>query len=86
MPAMGLRVKDVGMSARVNAQNLRLILTFLEHRLQQSDVKGFPIVSADHRSILLGYIGRNELRYILGPSPYHVFLYSVSLTLICDFR
>ena len=37
-----------------------------EHKLQQSDVKGFPIVSNEQRRLLLGYIGRNELRYILG--------------------
>ncbi|KAH8119059.1 chloride channel [Phellopilus nigrolimitatus] len=37
----------------------------VELRLQQTDVKGFPITSADSRCLLLGYIGRNELRYIL---------------------
>ncbi|KAL5523651.1 hypothetical protein ACEPAG_7824 [Sanghuangporus baumii] len=37
----------------------------VEYRLQQTDVKGFPIVSADDRCLLLGYIGRKELRYIV---------------------
>ncbi|EJD02821.1 uncharacterized protein FOMMEDRAFT_107818 [Fomitiporia mediterranea MF3/22] len=37
----------------------------VENQLEQTDVKGFPIVSADDRFHLLGYIGRNELRYIL---------------------
>ncbi|KAI5120350.1 hypothetical protein M0805_009425 [Coniferiporia weirii] len=37
----------------------------VEERLQQSNVKGFPIISADHRCLLLGYIGRSELRYVL---------------------
>lgn len=73
MPATGLRVTDVGTSLLDNFQDFTLTFDYLEHRLQQSDVKGFPIVSADHRSILLGYIGRNELKYILGLSPYHIF-------------
>lgn len=73
MPATGLRVKDVGTSLRVYTDDSSLILVYVEHRLHQSDVKGFPIVSADHRSILLGYIGRNELKYILGLSLYRIF-------------
>lgn len=36
--------------------------------MQQTDVKGFPVVSADEAEILLGYIGRGELRYVLGIS------------------
>ena len=33
--------------------------------MQQTNVKGFPIVSPDDRHILLGYIGRGELRHVL---------------------
>lgn len=31
-----------------------------------SDVKGFPIISADGAGTLGGYIGRTELRYVIG--------------------
>jgi len=37
----------------------------VETRMQRTDVKGFPIVSTDDRHVLLGYIGRGELRYVL---------------------
>jgi len=37
----------------------------VESKLQETKVKGFPVVSADDRRLLLGYIGRNELRYVL---------------------
>ncbi|PAV18791.1 voltage-gated chloride channel [Pyrrhoderma noxium] len=47
----------------LSASSLRI--NDIEHKLQQSDVKGFPIVSNEQRRLLLGYIGRNELRYIL---------------------
>ncbi|THH05633.1 hypothetical protein EW145_g4647 [Phellinidium pouzarii] len=38
----------------------------VEYRLQQSSVKGFPVIFTDHNRLLLGYIGRRELRYIIG--------------------
>lgn len=34
--------------------------------MEQTDVKGFPIVSADRGQTLTGYIDRSELRYVLG--------------------
>ena len=34
--------------------------------MERTDVKGFPIISADGQQHLLGYIGRTELRYVLG--------------------
>ncbi|KAF8893437.1 Cl-channel protein [Infundibulicybe gibba] len=37
----------------------------LESILATTNVKGFPIISSDGRSTLLGYIGRTELRYVL---------------------
>ena len=37
----------------------------LEEILERTDVKGFPIVSADATKTLMGYIGRAELRYVL---------------------
>ncbi|KAH9920115.1 chloride channel [Fomitopsis serialis] len=37
----------------------------VEERLKTTDVKGFPVVSADGNHILLGYIDRVELVYVL---------------------
>ncbi|KLO20320.1 Cl-channel protein [Schizopora paradoxa] len=37
----------------------------VEARMMRTKAKGFPIVSADDRHILFGYIGRGELRHVL---------------------
>ncbi|KAL0956839.1 hypothetical protein HGRIS_002951 [Hohenbuehelia grisea] len=37
----------------------------LEEALASTNVKGFPIISADESHTLVGYIGRTELRYVL---------------------
>ena len=43
-----------------------LLNDLAEEILAQTDVKGFPIVSADGKNILMGFIDRSELRYVLG--------------------
>lgn len=35
-------------------------------KLEATTVQGFPVVSANQDRILLGYIGRTELTYLLG--------------------
>lgn len=40
----------------------------LEEKLASTDVKGFPLVSSEPLNTLMGYIGRTELRYVLGES------------------
>lgn len=40
-----------------------------EDVLEGTDAKGFPIVSSDEKRVLMGYIGRTELRYIIGELP-----------------
>ena len=37
-----------------------------ESLLSSTDVKGFPIVTADGALTLVGYIDRSELRYVIG--------------------
>ncbi|KZT71767.1 hypothetical protein DAEQUDRAFT_723852 [Daedalea quercina L-15889] len=37
----------------------------VEERLKTTNVKGFPVVSADGQDVLIGYIDRSELRYVL---------------------
>ncbi|KEP51972.1 voltage-gated chloride channel protein [Rhizoctonia solani 123E] len=38
----------------------------VEEKLEHTSVQGFPIVSTDPQRILMGYIGRTELRYVIG--------------------
>ncbi|GJJ06304.1 hypothetical protein Clacol_000495 [Clathrus columnatus] len=37
----------------------------VERLLQQTSVKGFPVVSSDGQNILEGYLGRSEIEYVL---------------------
>ena len=37
-----------------------------EDLLASTEAKGFPIISNDEKRLLLGYIGRTELRYVIG--------------------
>lgn len=48
--------------------------TGVEAMLATTDVKGFPIVSPDGKNMLGGYIGRTELRYVLGKAAAPRFL------------
>ena len=68
MPASGLRVRDIGMKIQTVSLSSKRMLA--EARMEQTDVKGFPIVSADDKRVLLGYIGRGELRYVVGMCSY----------------
>jgi chloride channel 3/4/5 len=38
----------------------------IEEELSRTDAKGFPIVTPDARQVIMGYIGRMELRYLMG--------------------
>lgn len=38
----------------------------VEALLNSTAVKGFPIVQNDARQSLVGYIGRREVRYVIG--------------------
>ena len=37
-----------------------------EDILANTEVKGFPVISADGKNILMGFIDRSQLRYVLG--------------------
>lgn len=41
----------------------------IETLLNNTAVKGFPIVTNDARQTLVGYIGRREVRYVIGMHP-----------------
>lgn len=64
IPASGLCIRDVGKF--LIHRNEVMVVILAEDRLKATDVKGFPVVSADEVSILIGYIDRSELRYVLG--------------------
>lgn len=38
----------------------------IETLLNSTTVTGFPIVTTDARQALVGYIGRREVRYVIG--------------------
>jgi chloride channel 3/4/5 len=38
----------------------------IEDLLSRTEAKGFPIVTPDSRQLIMGYIGRAELRYLIG--------------------
>jgi chloride channel 3/4/5 len=43
----------------------------LQEKLASTQVKGFPIISSETSRILQGYVGRTELRYVLGRRPHY---------------
>ncbi len=43
-----------------------IVGSILDELVSGTDVKGFPIVSADSRNTLMGYVEKNELRYVIG--------------------
>ncbi len=62
----GMQVKDVGKCLRSYRSVIADGIETPEAILAATDVKGFPIVSADGFRTLIGYIGRAELQFILG--------------------
>ena len=67
-----MTVRQMGKSIRDQAKYLPQALTHnKEEMLSSTVVKGYPIVSNDDRNLLLGYVGRTELRYVLGECKPH---------------
>lgn len=64
LPARGMCVKEVGQFLCCSGGVASNALT--EKFLDDATVQGFPIVSTDAKRTLLGYIERQELRYVLG--------------------
>ena len=65
--ASGMSVNDVGKALRRTSSPVfdpRALPT--EDVLASTDVKGFPILASGSSKALSGYIGRTELRYVLG--------------------
>jgi len=38
----------------------------VEQRLGEADVQGYPVIASNGSNMLVGYIGRSEIRYIIG--------------------
>jgi hypothetical protein len=45
---------------------INLTVSQTEILLESTEVQGFPVVSGDEHRTLLGYMGRAEIKYILG--------------------
>lgn len=65
LPETGMRVKDVGRYFRL-PQQAYVDYYCEDSLLSKSNVKGFPVVSADGSLTLVGWIDRSEIRYVLG--------------------
>jgi chloride channel 3/4/5 len=65
--ATGMTVADVG-AYRLHDCIRFPHLALAEGRLASAPYKGFPVVAADGTNLLLGYIERTELRWVIGTS------------------
>lgn len=61
----GMTTRDVGMCF-IYRHGHALITGFPEHLLSNSQYRGFPVVSTDEQGILLGYIERAEIQWVMG--------------------
>lgn len=64
LPVSGFTVRDIG-EFRPHIRASGVIKCVTEDLLDNTKVKGFPIVSNDERRLLMGYIGKTELRYVI---------------------
>ena len=60
----GMTLRDVGKYLTILEHALQFI--FEEAQLASTSVKGFPVISDDENRTLMGYVGRTELRYVIG--------------------
>lgn len=60
----GMTLRDVGKYIIPLEHALQCI--FEEAQLASTSVKGFPVISDDENRTLMGYVGRTELRYVIG--------------------
>ncbi|KAF2204045.1 chloride channel protein [Delitschia confertaspora ATCC 74209] len=61
----GVPVSQVMISRVISLPATGLELRALERIIKENDVQGYPIVETPQSKILLGYIGRTELRYAI---------------------
>lgn len=61
----GMSVKQVGKPYFLSLGQV-VYLQSVESLMSRTYVKGFPIVSSDGARTLVGYIGRTEMRHVLG--------------------
>lgn len=81
----GMTVRQIGKDIMRYYTLCTTLTDSTEEILDNTVMKGYPIVSNDDRNTLIGYIGRTELRYVLGkfePCP-KSFRISESLSTIC---
>jgi chloride channel 3/4/5 len=64
VPVSAVMTKDL-----ISLPSLGLKLDQLENILRDENVGGFPIVQSRESNVLLGYIGRTELKYAIGSLP-----------------
>ena len=67
LPVTGLTIRELGWYQHSEQKKQTSIAySFIEEILHSTAVQGYPVVSVDGQNSLLGYVGRAELRYVLG--------------------
>jgi chloride channel 3/4/5 len=66
MTAAGMTFHNIGKPYNECSQSDLLILCILETILENTNFQGFPVVEDLLSMTLIGYIGRSELRYLIG--------------------
>lgn len=69
LPVSGITVRDIG-ALRCHYRLKDVSDLNIEDTLNSTAVQGYPIVSNDGLNTLMGYIGRAELRYVIGAYAY----------------
>lgn len=65
LPVSGATVRDIGEFKTFRRASC-LTIHIAEDALANESVQGFPVISNDEKHLLMGYIGRTELRYVVG--------------------
>lgn len=78
LPVTGLNVRQLGTHSMIFPSLFMYSLVNVEDILENTTVKGYPIISPDTRRLLLGYIDAEELRFVLGAC--HSFALSNTLS------
>jgi chloride channel 3/4/5 len=62
-----MTVRDVGgFNSPLQSAQFWFLVNLLENKLDEGDVQGYPVISVDGNNLLMGYIGRSEIRFVLG--------------------
>lgn len=80
LESKGMRIQDIGKECvDYYTCGIEMIVFRIEELLEASNYRGFPVVSNKSNMLLLGYIGRTELSYLLGTYTVVTCYYDVTI-------